>query len=177
MFGQIGYSASRVARYASRPTDDPVSPSRPGASEHRASRATVESTTAGIPADLTAEEQAAVQELSARDRQVGSHEPAHKAAGRAHAGAATFDHAVGPNGQRHATRGEVPADLAPVPGDTDATIEKMEDVARAALAPRHPSSQDRAVAARERQLATAARQQQVVQDIRGPVPPAVDFQA
>jgi hypothetical protein len=44
--------------------------------------------------------------------------------------------------------GEVSIDLASVPGDPQATVEKMRTVRRAALAPMDPSSTDRAVASR-----------------------------
>ena len=41
----------------------------------------------------------------------------------------------------------MPIDTSPVPGDPEATIDKMEVVKRAALAPAEPSVQDRSVAA------------------------------
>ena len=43
--------------------------------------------------------------------------------------------------------GEVQIDAAPVPNDPKATIEKMDIVIRAALAPQEPSAQDKKVAA------------------------------
>ncbi|MDP6952123.1 MAG: putative metalloprotease CJM1_0395 family protein [Alphaproteobacteria bacterium] len=54
---------------------------------------------------------------------------------------------MGPDGKRYATGGEVPIDIAPVPGDPNATIQKLSQVKRAALAPADPSGADRAIAA------------------------------
>lgn len=53
--------------------------------------------------------------------------------------------------------GEVSISVAPVPGDPQATLEKAEQIQRAALAPAEPSAQDRAVAARAAQLALEAK--------------------
>ena len=54
---------------------------------------------------------------------------------------------LGPDGNRYAIGGEVSIDVAPVDGDPEATIAKMEIVKAAALAPAEPSAQDRKVAA------------------------------
>lgn len=98
-----------------------------------------------------------VRALAARDREVRAHEQAHAAVGGAHAGHPHYDYVRGPNGVRYATSGHVNIDISPVPGDPQATVEKMETVARAALAPAEPSPQDRAVAAKARQQAAQAR--------------------
>lgn len=96
---------------------------------------------------LTEEEQALVKNLKARDREVRNHEQAHAAVGGQYAGSPTYTYQSGPDNQRYAVGGEVKIDASPVSGDPEATIQKMETVIRAALAPAEPSSQDRKVAA------------------------------
>lgn len=96
---------------------------------------------------LTDEEKKKVQELQARDREVRAHEQAHKAAGGPHAGHPTFKTIRGPDGRSYAVGGEVKIDTSAVPNNPEATIRKMEQVKRAALAPSNPSSADRQVAA------------------------------
>ncbi len=97
---------------------------------------------------LSEEEKEQVADLKKRDAEVRRHERAHAQAGGQHAGAPSFSYQRGPDGRSYAVGGEVPIDVSPVPGDPQATIRKMEQVARAALAPTDPSSQDRAIAAR-----------------------------
>ena len=104
---------------------------------------------------LTEAEREMVQELGARDREVRRHEEAHARVGGQYAGQPSYTYQTGPDGKRYAIGGEVPIDVAPVPDDPEATIEKMEVVKRAALAPAEPSSADRRVAA----LADAQRLQ------------------
>lgn len=96
---------------------------------------------------LTEEEKKKVQELQSRDREVRAHEQAHKAAGGPHAGSPTFKTVRGPDGRSYAVSGEVKIDTSAVPNNPDATIRKMEQIKRAALAPSNPSSADRQVAA------------------------------
>ncbi len=107
-----------------------------------------------------------VNELKARDREVRQHEAAHKAAAGQFAGGAHFTYVVGPDGRRYAVGGEVSVDISAVPGDPDATIQKMQTIARAALAPRAPSSQDRAVAAQARAIAATARAEKLSEEIK-----------
>ena len=57
----------------------------------------------------------------------------------------------------YAIAGEVPIDVSPVPGDPQATLDKMQVVRRAALAPINPSAVDRAVAAQASAQAARAR--------------------
>lgn len=108
--------------------------------------------------ELTEEQKREVEELKKTDREVRAHEAAHKAAAGAYArGVARFDTVVGPDGRNYAVGGEVSIDTSPVSGDPEATVQKMEQVARAALAPADPSGQDRAVAAQARKAAAEAR--------------------
>ena len=110
--------------------------------------------------ELTEDQERQVQELKKTDREVRSHEAAHKAVAGAYArGAPQFDTVVGPDGRRYAVGGEVAIDASPISGNPEATIQKMEQVARAALAPAQPSPQDRAVASQARQAAAEARRE------------------
>lgn len=103
------------------------------------------------------QEQAEISELSQRDREVRAHEQAHAAVGGQHAGAPTYSFKRGPDGQRYAISGEVGIDVSPVPNDPAATLQKMETVRRAALAPAEPSGQDLSVAAQAQAQAAQAR--------------------
>ncbi len=110
--------------------------------------------------ELTEEEQKQVEELKERDRAVRRHEQAHKAAAGGHArGGPSFEYETGPDGQQYAVGGEVQIDPAPVEGNPTATIAKMQQLRRAALAPSDPSSQDRAVAAQAARAEREARQE------------------
>lgn len=95
---------------------------------------------------LTEEELGEVKDLKARDEEVRIHEQAHAAAGGQYAGSPSYSYEQGPDGKRYVTDGEVQIDVSTIPGDPQATIDKMKQVYRAALAPAEPSSADRAVA-------------------------------
>jgi len=101
--------------------------------------------------DLSEEEQAQVAKLKQIDAKVRAHERAHAAVGGAHAGAPSYTYTRGPDGQMYATGGEVAIDIS-AESDPEATLQKAEQVAAAALAPADPSGQDRAVAAAASQL-------------------------
>ncbi len=117
-----------------------------------------ESSTSGEP--LSADEEQHVRDLEQRDREVRTHEQAHKAAGGQFAGAINLNTTNGPNGQAYATGGSVPINVSPVSNDPVATIAKMQQVRRAALAPAQPSSADRRVAAQAQQQEAKARAEQ-----------------
>ena len=87
-----------------------------------------------------------VRELASLDREVRAHEQAHKSVGGQHTGAMAFTFEFGPDGKRYAVAGEVPINVGRVMGDPEATLQKAEQVHRAALAPAEPSIQDRRVA-------------------------------
>ncbi len=95
--------------------------------------------------ELSAEEEKAVQELKARDREVRAHEQAHKNTAGRHGGAISFSFQKGPDGQQYAVGGSVPIDMS-AEASPEATIAKMRIVAAAALAPADPSGPDRAIA-------------------------------
>ena len=99
------------------------------------------------PDGLTEAERQEVQELQRREQEVRQHEQAHATAGGQYAGQPSYTYRMGPDGRLYATGGEVKIDAAAVPNDPRATIRKMEQVKRAALAPSQPSAADRQVAA------------------------------
>jgi len=110
------------------------------------------------PESSDAAELKLLQQLSSRDREVRTHEQAHVAASGGLAnGGPSFQFTRGPDGRLYATGGEVSIDVAPVANDPQATIEKAQQIRRAALAPTNPSQADRAVAARATAMATEAR--------------------
>ena len=114
------------------------------------------------PGELSEEEEEEVRRLAARDTEVRAHENAHKAAAGRHArGGPKYEFERGPDGRRYAVGGEVSIDTSPVPNDPDATILKMQQVRRAALAPAEPSSQDRRVASEASQTEMRARSEKL----------------
>ncbi len=117
---------------------------------------TAERNAAGEP--MSEEEQAQVQELRNRDREVRVHEQAHQAAGGQYAGGASYTYQQGPDGNRYAIGGEVSIDTS-AERTPEETVSKMQQVRSAALAPAEPSSQDRAVAASAQAAEMEARGQ------------------
>jgi hypothetical protein len=109
--------------------------------------------------ELADPEKKQVKELKERDAEVKSHEMSHIAAGgQCVRGGASFEFQCGPDGKRYAIGGEVSIDTSPVKGDPASTIQKMQTVKRAALAPAKPSGQDRAVAASASAIEAQAKQ-------------------
>ncbi|MBC7184510.1 MAG: hypothetical protein H5U30_13185 [Marinobacter sp.] len=106
---------------------------------------------------LSGDELKELTELKARDREVRAHEAAHQAVGGPHAGAMSLTYQRGPDGAQYAVGGEVSIDLSPVQGNPQATIQKMQTVRAAAMAPAEPSGQDRAVAAQAMQIMLQAQ--------------------
>ncbi|UZJ42983.1 putative metalloprotease CJM1_0395 family protein [Marinimicrobium sp. C6131] len=105
----------------------------------------------------TLETQAEIRELAARDREVRQHEQAHAALGGRYAGAPQYEFVRGPDGVAYAVSGEVPIDTSRVPNDPQATIEKAQQIRRAAYAPAEPSDTDRRVAAEAARMEAEAR--------------------
>ena len=110
-----------------------------------------------------------VDKLKQRDTEVRQHEQAHLAAAGPYArGGPTFEYQTGPDGKRYAVGGEVQIDTSPVEGDPQATIQKMQAVRAAALAPAEPSAQDRSVAAKAAAEIQKARAESNSPDSQGP---------
>jgi len=111
----------------------------------------------GEPLDES--ERRRLRELQRRDREVRQHEQAHvAAAGRFALGGASFQYEQGPDGRRYAVGGEVDIDVSEE-SEPEATIAKMQQVRRAALAPAEPSAADRAIAAQAARVLLEARQE------------------
>jgi hypothetical protein len=116
------------------------------------------------PENLTEEEKQEIEKLKQRDREVRAHEQAHRAAGGALTGSPTFKTVRGPDGHSYAVSGEVKIDTSSVPNNPEATIRKLEQVKRAALAPSNPSAKDRQVAADAEAKIQQARQEKREQE-------------
>jgi hypothetical protein len=112
---------------------------------------------------LTDADKRQIEKLKQRDREVKEHERAHSAAGGGIAGQPNYKYATGPDGKQYAVAGEVRINTSPVRGNPEATIRKLEQVKRAALAPREPSGQDRRVAASADAGIAAARREKTEQ--------------
>ncbi|MBQ7069493.1 MAG: hypothetical protein IJM82_10055 [Synergistaceae bacterium] len=98
----------------------------------------------------------AAKELENIQREVISHENAHKAAAGELGGAISYSYTEGPDGKSYITGGEVPIKIKE--GNTpEETLRNMQKVQRAANAPAEPSGQDRQVAAKAAALASKAR--------------------
>lgn len=96
---------------------------------------------------LSKAEMALLRELQKADQAVKAHEMAHVAAAGGYAkGGASFSYQRGPDGQNYAIGGEVQVDTSKE-ATPEATIQKMQIVRQAALAPVDPSPQDQQVAA------------------------------
>ncbi|MGE4560890.1 MAG: putative metalloprotease CJM1_0395 family protein, partial [Desulfobulbus sp.] len=94
-----------------------------------------------------------------RDQEVKAHEMAHLAtAGQYARGGASYTYQQGPDGRRYAIGGEVPIDLSEEKTPEE-TIQKMQTIKRAAMAPAEPSSTDRSVAANATAMESRARQE------------------
>ncbi len=107
--------------------------------------------------DLGEEDKREVEKLRKRDQEVKAHERAHMAAGAGVVmGGANYKYEHGPDGKMYAVGGEVKID-ASKENDPEATIRKMQQVKKAALAPAQPSAKDRSVAAQAAQIEAEAR--------------------
>ncbi len=115
---------------------------------------------------LTDAELAEVRKLQQIDREVRAHERAHRAAGAGLTGPAKYTYVTGPDGKQYAVAGEVSIDVGMASSAT-ATVAKMEQVIRAAMAPGDPSAQDLAVAAKARQILNSIRQEAREERIEG----------
>ncbi|MGB5854108.1 MAG: putative metalloprotease CJM1_0395 family protein [Oceanisphaera sp.] len=107
--------------------------------------------------ELTIEQQEELLQLQQRDQEVRVHEQQHASVGGQHTGAPSYEYETGPDGKQYVVEGSVSADLSPIASDPNATIEKMQQVKAAALAPAEPSSADKNAAARADQLIVEAR--------------------
>ncbi|OPX56535.1 SprA-related family protein [Oceanospirillum multiglobuliferum] len=125
--------------------------------------------TRAVPTDpdeqktLDQKKQEVISQLAQRDAEVRTHEQAHKAIGGQYATGPEYELTKGPDGKTYATGGRVNIDTSPIPNDPEATLEKAEIIARAALAPAQPSGQDLKVAAEARAMQMDAHIQLLAQ--------------
>ncbi|MCF6435477.1 MULTISPECIES: putative metalloprotease CJM1_0395 family protein [Pseudoalteromonas] len=112
-------------------------------------------------------QQQEIKELKARDQEVRLHEQAHARVGGQYAGSPSYEYQRGPDGNNYAVGGEVMIDVAEIPGDPAQTIDKMQTVRAAALAPAEPSGADRAIAADATQKISSAQAELAKQQISG----------
>lgn len=97
-----------------------------------------------------------VARLKTIEQKVKAHEAAHKSAGGPITGPISYSYTRGPDGRNYITGGEVPITISS--GRTaQETINRMQQVIQAALAPADPSPQDRAVAAQAAAMQVQAR--------------------
>ncbi|WP_051173251.1 putative metalloprotease CJM1_0395 family protein [Thermodesulfobacterium hveragerdense] len=86
-----------------------------------------------------------IEKLKIREKQVIAHEMAHKIVGGKYAGSVHYQYTRGPDGKLYISGGEVSIDVSEE-SSPEKTIQKMEIVRAAALAPADPSPQDLQVA-------------------------------
>ena len=107
-------------------------------------------------AEVTAEEQSAVDRLRQRDSQVKQEEKAHAAAAGASAGPISYTYTVGPDGRQYATGGSVSVRLSNPSGDPAKLAEAAARLSTAANVAHNPSDADLAAARKGCQAAGAA---------------------
>lgn len=161
-------------RSAARTTVDPSAlPTAAGSSSARDPAVinhagkTEKTSAASSPEKADKAEAEQIRKLKARDAEVRAHEQAHAATGGAFAGAPSYEFQRGPDGHNYAVGGEVPIDVSAIAGDPRATIRKMQQVQRAALAPPDPSGADRAIASTASAMILAARRELITEDPQG----------
>lgn len=128
------------ARQPSSSSSEPVSESSGSSSE----------------TELSDEQQKQVRELRRTDQEVRAHEQAHLAAAGQYARGISYEFTQGPDGRQYATGGSVNLDTSGAE-DPEETVQKMEQVRAAAMAPAQPSAQDMQIAAEAAQKLAQAR--------------------
>lgn len=103
-----------------------------------------------------AADQKKVDDLKERDQEVRAHEQAHAAVGGQYAGSPQYEFENGPDGRQYAVGGEVSIDISEE-ATPEKTVQKMQRVRAAALAPNEPSPQDLRVASEATQRAAEAQ--------------------
>lgn len=163
LYNRQGKTNAESAAETAKPTDSAVIA---GSNKDQTTEPTTEQTDeadSGTPQkniagkELTLEQQEELLQLQQRDQEVRVHEQQHASVGGQHTGAPSYEYETGPDGKQYVVEGEVSVDLSPVAGDPMATIEKMQQVKAAALAPAEPSQADKNAATRAEQLILEAR--------------------
>jgi len=107
---------------------------------------------------LSPQEQEKVADLKQRDQEVRSHEQAHISAGGGLTGSPNYEFETGPDGRQYAVEGSVDIDTSKE-ADPEKTLQKAKKIQASALAPSDPSSADRAVASKARQMEQEAQRE------------------
>ncbi|CUU70530.1 SrpA-related protein [Campylobacter hyointestinalis subsp. hyointestinalis] len=107
---------------------------------------------------LSDEEKLQVAKLQQRDSEVRTHEASHMAAGAGLTSGADFTYQKGPDSKMYAVGGEVGIDTSPGK-TTEETIQKAQQIKRAALAPSSPSPADLKIAANAASMEVSAKAQ------------------
>lgn len=156
-------SASLNARNASASSDFVVTISEQGQAlsqkDQQSPKTEKSSSKNKLGNDLTDSEKQQVEDLRKRDQEVRQHEQAHASVGGAQTGSPHYTFTTGPDGKQYATDGEVPITINRTPRKPDQVIRDMNQVYRAALAPKNPSSVDRQAAAEAQGMILQAEQQ------------------
>ncbi len=158
-------ASGKAARGNEEPTQDAAG--IPGAEKKETARKGLEIGKRLHASELTEAEFEKVKKLKQVDTAVRAHEMAHVVSGGRYVrSGAKFQFERGPDGKAYAVAGEVGIDISAVPGDPRATVEKMQTVQRAALAPTDPSAQDRRVAAKAAQIQADAALEMVLMRLK-----------
>ena len=105
---------------------------------------------------LSESEKRKLQKLKRRDREVRAHEMAHQSAGGQYAGSASYNYTTGPDNKRYAVGGSVDIDTG-AEESPEKTIEKANQIKRAAMAPAQPSTADLKIAAKAARMKMQAQ--------------------
>ena len=139
MIGSIGKIAITTPTLVAVGTEQGQWSERTGATSESQNRSSDADIKSASDQSLTEGEKQQVRKMKQRDREVRAHERAHMAAGAGLVkGGASFSMQRGPDGRMYAVGGEVSIDTSPEK-DPEATIRKMQQVKRAALAPAEPT--------------------------------------
>jgi hypothetical protein len=143
-----------------------VSPAASGIQSAESTTPQTGKLTQTLTGELTPQQKEQVDKYKAADREVRAHEQAHlAAAGSLAMSGANFSYVTGPDGVRYAVSGDVTIDTSPVPNDPEATLQKAQEIIRAALAPAQPSPQDLRVASEAESMAFRAMQELMQQKL------------
>ncbi|CUU70150.1 putative metalloprotease CJM1_0395 family protein [Campylobacter hyointestinalis] len=107
---------------------------------------------------LSDEEKLQVAKLQQRDSEVRTHEASHMAAGAGLTSGADFTYQKGPDSKMYAVGGEVGIDTS-LGKTPEETIQKAQQIKRAALAPSSPSPADLKIAANAASMEVSAKAQ------------------
>ncbi len=107
--------------------------------------------------ELTPEQQQLIEKYKKADREVRAHEQTHLAVpGNLVVSSANLEYVTGLGDVRYVAAGGVQINTSPVSNDPQATLQKAQQIERAALASAQPSPQDHRVAAQTEAMATRA---------------------